>query len=74
MAEQVQQALTILRRKQVEARVGLKRSSIYVKVKAGEFPAPVRLGVRAVGWVESSVDEWLRARIAESRKDSEGAA
>ena len=40
MAEQVQQVPAILRRKQVEARTGLRRSTIYAKVASGEFPAP----------------------------------
>jgi prophage regulatory protein len=67
MAEQVQCAPTILRRPQVEARVGLKRSTLYQRVADGTFPPPVRLGSRAVGWLESEVSDWLRARVAESR-------
>ena len=66
MAEQVQ-APTILRRRQVEARVGLKRSTLYGRIAEGTFPPPVRLGVRAVGWLSSEVDDWLRARVAASR-------
>jgi prophage regulatory protein len=64
MAEQLQQALTILRRKQVEARTGLSRSTIYQRVADGTFPKPVKLGARAVGWVESEVQEFLRSRVA----------
>jgi prophage regulatory protein len=67
MTEQVQQALAILRRKQVEARTGLRRSTIYAKVATGEFPAPVRIGIRAVGWIEADVIRWLESRIAASR-------
>jgi len=68
MAEQIHNAPTILRRKQVESRVGLKRSTLYQRVAEGTFPAPVNLGARAVGWVASEVDQWLRDRIAESRR------
>lgn len=69
MAAQVQTApTTILRRKQVEARTGLARSTIYDRVKAGTFPAPISLGEKAVGWIESEIDAWLNARIQESRK------
>lgn len=67
MAEHMQQALAILRRKQVEARTGLRRSTIYAKIAAGEFPASIRLGARSVGWVESEISDWLRSRIAASR-------
>lgn len=68
MAAQIQTAPTIIRRKQVEARVGLSRSTIYDKVKAGEFPAPISLGAKAVGWIESEINAWLNARIEQSRK------
>ena len=68
MAEQVQQALAILRRKQVEARVGLSRSTIYLRIARGEFPAPVSLGARAVGWPSNVIDGWIADRIAQSRE------
>jgi len=53
----------ILRRKQVEARTGLSRSTIYARIKAGTFPSPVSLGPRAVGWIESDVQRWVSNRI-----------
>ena len=59
---------TILRRKQVEARTGLSRSTIYERIKAGALPAPISIGARAVGWLESEVDAWLAAQIKKSRK------
>ena len=58
---------TVLRRRAVERRIGLKRSALYKAIAEGSFPRPVKLGRRAVGWLESEVSEWLRARIAESR-------
>jgi prophage regulatory protein len=67
MAEQIRYALTILRRKQVEARTGLSRSTIYLRVSDGTFPKPVSLGARAVGWVESEISDWLASRIEASR-------
>lgn len=69
MAAQNQYPLTILRRKQVEARTGLSRSTIYERIKEGSFPAPVSLGgKRAVGWIESEIFYWLTAQIEKSRK------
>ena len=62
--------LRIHRRKQVEARIGLSRSSIYDAVNAGTFPKPINLGRQSVGWIEAEVDQWLRDRIAASRKVS----
>ena len=55
--------LSILRRKQVEKRTGLKRSTIYLYIQEGTFPRPINLGERAVGWVESEIEDWLAARI-----------
>jgi prophage regulatory protein len=67
MAQQAKSALTILRRKQVEARTGLSRSSIYNYIRTGNFPEPVSIGARAVGWLESEVDSWLSVRVEKSR-------
>lgn len=55
---------TILRLPAVKARTGLSRSTIYSMVKNGTFPAPVKLGARAVGWVAASVDDLIASRIA----------
>jgi len=30
----------------------------------GEFPAPVKLGARAVGWRRSDIEAWLESRPA----------
>ena len=57
----------LLRRRQVEALTGLRRSTIYDKMTCGQFPRPVRLGARAVAWVASEVEAWVQARIAASR-------
>ncbi len=61
----------ILRLPEVQRRTGLSRSTIYVRLDQGLFPRPVSLGARAVGWIESEVDEWIRERIAESRDCAE---
>ena len=59
---------TILRLPDVKARTGLSRSTIYLRVSEGKFPAPIALGVRSVGWIESEVDAWIAERIQMSRK------
>lgn len=77
MAAQIQNALTILRRKQVEARTGLSRSTIYAKLKHNPrrpgdydptFPKPISVGAKAVGWIEAEIDAWLAAQVEKSRK------
>lgn len=52
----------ILRRPDVEARTGLSRSTIYLMMSRGDFPKPIRLGERAVGWSEQSISDWLNSR------------
>lgn len=64
-------AHTILRLPTVKARTGLSRSTIYLRVSDGNFPRPVQLGGRAVGWVEAEIDEWLVRQI-ENRRNPNG--
>lgn len=64
----------ILRYREVEARTGLSRSTIYRWQAAGRFPPSVVLGRRTVGWIESDVEAWIRERAAESRDDGEAVA
>ncbi|MDE0784593.1 MAG: AlpA family phage regulatory protein [Planktomarina sp.] len=49
----------ILRRKDVEKRIGLSRSSIYAMMAEGRFPQPIKLGLRAVGWRSDDLQRWL---------------
>lgn len=53
--------MTILRLKQVMARTGLGRSTIYQMIEAGTFPQQYKLGARAVGWSEEDIDKWIDA-------------
>src|SRR6516164_8205852 len=69
MAEHDEHILRILRRKQVEVRTGLSRSTIYAMIPDGSFPAPVTLGAKAVGWLQNEVEEWITERIRASRSD-----
>jgi len=58
---------SILRLPAVQSRIGLSRSTIYERIKNGTFPRPIYIGERAIGFIESEVDEWIQARISESR-------
>ena len=58
----------ILRLPTVKSRTGLSRSSIYLRVSQGRFPEQVSLGGRAVGWLDSEVDDWLSQQVQNSRK------
>lgn len=62
-------SLAILRRKHVEQRTGLSRSTIYDKLSSSSprfdplFPKAIQLGANSVGWIESEIDEWINGRI-----------
>ena len=64
----------IIRIKQVMDKIGLGRTKVYQMVESGDLPKPVRLGPRAVGFLESEIDEWIDARVAErdGKKDKRG--
>lgn len=66
--------LKILRRREVEAKTGLSRATIYDKTNPKckwhdpAFPTQVNLGTKAVGWIEHEIDEWIATQIKKSRK------
>ena len=49
----------LMRSKEIQAKTGLPKSSLHNMARAGTFPAPLKLGARAVAWRESDVDEWI---------------
>ncbi len=57
---------------EVRIRTGKSRSSIYQGVKDGTFPKPIKLGPRAVGWIEAEIEAHNQSCIDASRsKDTE---
>ena len=73
MATQQQNALVILRLPEVIARTGLSRSTIYGMMQNQsvngqlQFPKSIKLTARSVGWIEAEVNDFIQARINESR-------
>ncbi|MDB3929775.1 AlpA family transcriptional regulator [Paracoccaceae bacterium] len=60
----------ILRRQEVERRCGVARSTIYQWMCKGQFPRRVHLGQRAVGWLASDIEQWIKQRsTAQSDSD-----
>ena len=55
---------TILRVRQVLAKLGKTRSPLYADIGNGLFTRAVKLGPRAAGWPEDECDAVLNARIA----------
>jgi len=53
----------IIRLSELQRRfVPMSRVSIWRKIRNKDFPAPIRLGVRAIGWRVADVEAWLAAR------------
>lgn len=53
---------TILRKPDVLRMIGMKQTWLNEAVNRGDFPAPVRLGARAVGWKKTEINAWLAGR------------
>ena len=53
---------TMMNRREVEARVGLGRSSLYRMMRDGTFPEPLKVGARAVRWPASEIEDWMSKR------------
>lgn len=62
----------ILRLPIVKERTGLARSTIYLKISQDEFPKPISLGDRSVGWIEEEITSWIEQRIQSSRNTKGG--
>ncbi len=60
----------VLRLPSVQRLTGVSRSTIYMWVADKKFPAPISLGPRAVGWIESEIADWIAQRIQQSRPQS----
>ncbi len=52
--------LKLLRLPQVEEKISLKKSRIYLLMKEGRFPKPFRLGPRSVAWRKDEIDDWIK--------------
>jgi len=61
MSSQASQIPQLARGKQVCAALGVSRSALHEWIRAGKFPAPIKLGNRNA-WPWSVVREWLDAQ------------
>ncbi|MBU3893073.1 AlpA family transcriptional regulator [Serratia rubidaea] len=59
----------LIRLPDVQRRTGYSKAWIYRLISQGKFPASVKIGTRAIAFVESEIDDWVNQRIADSRKE-----
>ncbi len=62
--------MRFIRLPEVMSKTGLARSTIYKLISAGDFPAQVALGARAVAWLESDIHGWMLSKVETSQKIS----
>lgn len=61
---------SLIRLSEVQRRTGYSKAWIYRLLKEQRFPASIKIGSRAVAFIESEIDEWINQRIAESRGEA----
>lgn len=59
-----------IRLPEVLKRTGLCKAWIYKLISQDRFPEPIKLGERAIAFVESEIDEWIDQMIDLSRNKS----
>lgn len=67
MLQNLNNALRILRLKQVLERTGKSRSATYQDIAKGLHPSAIRIGARSIGFLESEIDAYIQSCVAASR-------
>ncbi|KFX00722.1 MULTISPECIES: helix-turn-helix transcriptional regulator [Pectobacterium] len=57
----------LIRLSEVLERTGFGKAWIYRLISQNRFPRPVKIGIRAIAFVESEIDEWIQLTIENSR-------
>ncbi|MFA7905663.1 helix-turn-helix transcriptional regulator [Enterobacter cloacae] len=61
----------LIRLPEVLNRTGYGKAWIYHLINQNLFPAPIKIGSRAVAFIESEVEEWIQLAIKNSRSNVE---
>lgn len=60
----------LIRLPAVIERTGYSRSWIYELINQKQFPQPIKIGSRAVAFIEVEIDEWIEVLISKSRNET----
>ncbi|MCH9407161.1 helix-turn-helix transcriptional regulator [Pantoea agglomerans] len=60
----------LIRLPTVIERTGYSRSWIYELINQKQFPQPIKIGSRAVAFIEGEIDEWIEVLISKSRNET----
>jgi prophage regulatory protein len=70
MSDTIQPSPIVLRLKDIQRRLSLSRSAIYSRLADSDFPKPIKLGPRAIGWLQADIDSWIETRRQQSREET----
>ncbi|AZI51800.1 AlpA family transcriptional regulator [Pantoea agglomerans] len=60
-------ATRLIRLPEVLHKTGYKKAWIYRLISENRFPKPIKLGSRAVAFIEAEIDQWISDAISNSR-------
>lgn len=63
--EKAEKKKTVVRIDEVTFITQMSRSMVYELIKKGLFPKPIKLGLRASGWILEEVEQWLANKVKE---------
>jgi prophage regulatory protein len=58
LEDQMKETKTLIRMHTLEGRIDSAASSIYRWVDLGRFPAPIKIGPRAIAWRVEEIEAW----------------
>ncbi|WP_395279491.1 helix-turn-helix transcriptional regulator [Enterobacter bugandensis] len=58
----------LIRLSEVMNKTGFGKAWIYRLISQNRFPQPVKIGIRAIAFIESEIEEWIQLTIENSRK------
>lgn len=56
---------------EVKRLTSLSTSEIYRRLEVGAFPAQIKLGAKAVAWLEHEINDWINSTIEAGRTKEE---
>lgn len=60
----------LIRLSEVKNKTGYSKSWIYKLIRLRQFPQPIKIGSRAVAFIEGEIDEWIEVLISKSRSET----
>jgi prophage regulatory protein len=52
----------VIRMKEICYLVGISRATIYLMIEENNFPKPLKIGKRAIGWEYKTIIEWIEKK------------